>query len=350
MVESLRQAARRVRHAGLAVLRAARGFRWVAGSAWRRRRLLILCYHGVSLRDEHEWNNQLYVTPAFLRRRLEILRDGRYTVLPLGEAVLRLRGGDLPPRSVAITFDDGYYNFHAAAAPLLEEFGVPATNYVSTYYCLHQRPIPPVAIRYLLWRARRLILAPGTLPGQGSAVDLGDEQQRERLAEALMNVPQDPARDRASQEAWLGEAATRLGIDWDEFLRSRLFHLMNAAEVRDMARRGFDMQLHTHRHRTPRDREAFRREVVENRRVLEELTRRPTTHFCYPSGDVDAAFLPWLRELDVATATTTALAGMADAAHDPLLLPRFSDTMAQSEVVFESWLCGVGDVLRPRRA
>lgn len=349
MPEALRRVARRVRHAGLAAFRAARGYGWVADSAWRRRRLLILCYHGVSLRDEHEWNPYLYVTPAFLKRRLEILRRARYRVLPLGEAVRRLRGGDLPPRSVAITFDDGYYNFYAAAAPLLEEYGVPATNYVSTYYCVRQRPIPPVAIRYLLWVARRRVLEPGMLPGQSRRVELGDPAQRERLAEALTDAPQDPARDRASQEAWLGEVAARLGIDWDEFLRSRLFHLMNEAEVRDMARRGFDIQLHTHRHRTPRDKQAFSSEVTENRRILEALTGRPATHFCYPSGDVDAVFLPWLRELGVDTATTTAIAGMADAAHDPLLLPRFSDTMAQSEVVFEGWLCGVGDILRPRR-
>jgi peptidoglycan/xylan/chitin deacetylase (PgdA/CDA1 family) len=348
--EAVRQVARRVRHAGLAGFRAAGGFGWVAGSAWRRRRLLILCYHGVSLRDEHEWNNLLFVTTAFLRRRLEILRDARCTVLPLGEAVERLRGGTLPPRSVAITFDDGYYNFYAAATPLLEEFGVPATNYVSTYYCVHQRPIPPVAIRYLLWRARPQVLAPGTLPGQHTTVDLQDPQQREQLAERLSNAPQDPAGDRASQEAWLGDVATRLGIDWDELVRSRLFHLMNPEEVRDMARRGFDMQLHTHRHRTPRDEADFSHEVLENRRILEELTRRPATHFCYPSGDVDAVFLPWLRGLDVVTATTTAIAGMANAGHEPLLLPRFSDTMAQSEVLFESWLSGVGDMLRPRRA
>ncbi len=350
MRESLRSAARRVRHAGLAAMRAAGGFGRVADSQWRRRHLLILCYHGVSLQDEHEWNDQLFVTPAFLRRRLEILRDGRYTVLPLADAVRRLRGDALPPRSVAITFDDGYYNFYAAAAPLLEEFGVPATNYVSTYYSAHQRPIPPVAVRYLLWRARHMELAPGTLPGLDDAASLRDPRQRERLADRLMEAPQDATRDRAAQEAWLGEVAASLGIDWDGFLRSRLFHLMTADELRDMARRGFDMQLHTHRHRTPRDKDAFCREVLENRRILEELTRRPATHFCYPSGDVDAMFLPWLRELGVATATTTAAAGMAGAGHDPLLLPRYSDTMAQSETVFESWLAGVGHVLRSRRS
>jgi len=79
----------------------------------------------------------------------------------------------------------------ATAAPLLEEFGVPATNYVSTYYSAHQRPIPPVAVRYLLWRARDKELAPGTLPGLDAAASLRDPRQRERLADRLMEAPQD---------------------------------------------------------------------------------------------------------------------------------------------------------------
>jgi len=130
-------------------------------------------------------------------------------------------------------------------------------------------------------------------------------------------------------------------------MRSRLFHLMTSAEIADMARRGIDIQLHTHRHRTPRDEAAFRREVLENRRILEDLAGRPATHFCYPSGDVDPVFLPWLRDLEVETATTCAV-GMADSDHDPLLLPRYVDTMAQSEVLFESWLSGARAILRHR--
>jgi len=348
MGEILRKAARRVRHAALAGLGAMGGFTSIAASPWRRRRLLILCYHGVSLQDEHEWNPELFVTPAFLRRRFEILRNSGYVVLPLGKAVRSLQRGTLPPRSVVLTFDDGFYNFFVAALPLLEEFGYPATNYMSTYYAVHQLPSPLTTLRYLLWRARLRVLAPAVLPGQDGSVDLQDLQQREKLAANLLNEVQVLSDDREAQQAWLGEIATRLGVDWDNIVRSRLFHLMSAAEVADIARRGFDVQLHTHRHRTPREKTAFCHEVLQNRRILEGMTGRPATHFCYPSGDVDPVFLPWLRELEVETATT-GFAGLARAEHDPLLLPRYVDTMAQSEVLFESWLSGAGAILRGAR-
>jgi peptidoglycan/xylan/chitin deacetylase (PgdA/CDA1 family) len=200
-------------------------------------------------------------------------------------------------------------------------------------------------LSYLLWRARLQVLAPGALPGQDGPVDLRDLRQRERLAADLSDRVEALPGGREARQAWLGDIAARLGIDWGSIVRSRLFHLMSTSEVVDVARRGFDVQLHTHRHRTPRDKAAFCAEVLENRRVLQEMTGGPVTHFCYPSGDVDPVFLPWLRELEVETATTTAVCGMARAEDNPLLLPRFVDTMDKSELVYESWLCGAGAIL-----
>jgi peptidoglycan/xylan/chitin deacetylase (PgdA/CDA1 family) len=291
----------------------------------------------------------LFVTPAFLRRRFEILRDRGYAVLPLSEAVRSLKRGTLPPRSVVLTFDDGFHNFLAAAVPLLEEFGYPATNYVSTYHCVHQRPILGLTLNYLLWRVGPRRLQPNALPGQSDAVELRDKEQRAQLAASLLDKAQELSGDRDAQHAWLGDVAQRLGIDWERILRSRILHLMSGEEVAEVARRGFDIQLHTHRHRTPRDRTAFFDEVAENRRILEEMSGRPAIHFCYPSGDVDPVFLPWLRELNVETATT-GFVGLAQARHDPLLLPRFADTMAQPEVSFEGWLSGVRAAMSPEAA
>src|SRR5207247_2851675 len=176
--------------------------------------------------------------------------------------------------------------------------------------------------------------------------DLQDPHQLEKLAANLLGQVLSGGPE--AQQALLGEVAARLAIDWDNIVRSRLFHLMTAAEVADIARRGFDVQLHTHRHRTPREKSAFFREVIENRRILEEMTGHRATHFCYPSGDVDPVFLPWLRELKVETATT-GFSGLARAEHDPLLLPRYVDTMAKSEVLFEGWLSGAGAILRGAR-
>ena len=47
----------------------------VKGSRWRRQRLLILAYHGISLADEHLWNGSQFISAEVLRSRLELLEE-----------------------------------------------------------------------------------------------------------------------------------------------------------------------------------------------------------------------------------------------------------------------------------
>ena len=125
---------RPVKLATLGVVRGSGVFRLVANSPWRQQRLLILCYHGTSLEDEHLWRPGLYMDPQKLEQRLESLKKGHYSVLSLDGALQRVRAGTLPPRSVVITFDDGTYDFYQQAFPRLKSYGFPVTVYQTTYY------------------------------------------------------------------------------------------------------------------------------------------------------------------------------------------------------------------------
>src|SRR6266481_3475420 len=179
---------RNVRLATLRLLKMSRVFDLVADSHWRRDRLLILCYHGTSLEDEHLWRPGLYMRPELLEQRLEILKRGGYAVLPLGEGLQRLEGGTLPDRSVAITFDDGTHDFYKAAYPVLRAFGFPVTVYQTTYYTDYQRPIFNLITSYLLWKRRGRVIQDGSEFGLDQLLDLRDEIGRHKVVRALTDL------------------------------------------------------------------------------------------------------------------------------------------------------------------
>jgi len=145
---------RRIRVGLLAAANASGLSRLIGASGWRQNRLLILCYHGISDSDLHQWNPSMFMYAEEFRRRLQLLRDAKCHVLGLGEALTRLENGTLPPRSVVLTFDDGFADFHRLAWPILREFGCPATLYLTTYYMLRNVPVFDPALDYLLWTGR----------------------------------------------------------------------------------------------------------------------------------------------------------------------------------------------------
>ena len=83
------------------------------------------------------------------------LRNSRYPVLPLAEAVQRLEDGSLPDHAVVITIDDGWSSTYSHMLPILEGLALPATVYVTTWYADHQIPVVNVVVDYILRRAGR---------------------------------------------------------------------------------------------------------------------------------------------------------------------------------------------------
>lgn len=323
-------------------------FSAVRASGWRRDRLLILCYHGISLEDEHEWDPQLYMPQALFRRRMEALRKSGCEVLPLGEALDRLACGALQRPSVAITFDDGVHDFYVRALPVIREYGFPVTVYLTTYYCANNLPVFNGICSYLLWKARGRRLAARSLTGEQKHYDLTTGGGIAAAAADLREFALSRRFAAGEKHQLAARLAAETGADFEAILSKRILRIMTPAEVKEAAAAGVDIQLHTHRHRAPLDRDLFRREVEENRAFIEGLTGAPARDFCYPSGVFHARFFPWLRELNVRSATTCER-GLASRRTDPLLLPRLVDASTVTDVEFKGWLSGAASLLPRRR-
>jgi peptidoglycan/xylan/chitin deacetylase (PgdA/CDA1 family) len=340
--------ARNLKQATLGVARALGGFHMVGQSSWRNQRLLILCYHGISLELEHEWRRPLFMTPDEFQGRLEILADGPYTVVSLTEGLKALASGSLPERAVAITFDDGDFDFYKLAYPLLKSFSFPATVYLTTYYADKEVPVFHLICSYMLWKRRGTVFSAADLIGEDLTFDTRTQSGRDEAQAALVAFAESRRLSAEERDHLARRLASALGEDADELWGKRVLQIMRTSEVKEIVAGGMDVQLHTHRHRSPRDKSLYQKELEDNRRSIKDKTGQDPAHFCYPSGEYSDEFLPWLTEVGVQSATTCE-PGLASPASHPLLLPRLVDHGALSRLDFEGWLSGFSAFLPRRR-
>ena len=158
---------------------------------------------------------------------------------------------------------------------------------------------------------------------RNDTLDLSTRPNREaalwQIADFAESELGEAGRDRLARN--LGE---RLAVDYEVLVKSRLLSIMSREEIREAAAQGFDLQLHTHRHRLPVVPADFRRELTENQAFLMPLVSRAPEHFCYPSNQWQPAHLPLLEQAAISSAVTCD-PGFNDAATSRLLLHRFLD-------------------------
>lgn len=95
-------------------------------------RSVIVGGHGVAAVSSRFDPHNLCVAPDRFRAQLELLLDAGFQLLTVSELARRAAGGVPPPGLAALSFDDGMENNVSVLLPVLAEYGVPATVYVTT--------------------------------------------------------------------------------------------------------------------------------------------------------------------------------------------------------------------------
>ncbi len=86
----------------------------------------ILCYHSISDLPA----NSFAVSTSDFARQMRFLAE-RHTIISLDQVADLIRGGrPIPPRTVAVTVDDGYSDAYTHAYPILKRFAIPATIFL----------------------------------------------------------------------------------------------------------------------------------------------------------------------------------------------------------------------------
>lgn len=92
---------------------------------------LILGYHRVGEVQGDRYG--MAVTPDHFQAQMAVLRK-HAQILNLEDLIHGISQDDLPQKAAAVTFDDGYLDFHLRAMPVLKSFNIPATVFITTGY------------------------------------------------------------------------------------------------------------------------------------------------------------------------------------------------------------------------
>jgi len=294
-------------------------FRFVASRlspAGPKARLSILIFHRVLPEADPLFPSEATVETFDAQMRL---LKSVFNVLPLHEAVARLKAGTLPARPACITFDDGYADNLTHALPILQKHGLHATFFIATSYLNGGRMFNDTVIESI----RRSPHTQLDLSDLGLGMhDLGSNAAK---AEAIGKIlPQVKYLPLDARETTVAELTARAGVD-----RLPDDLMMTTAQLKQLHAAGMEIGGHTHRHPilARLDHAEAQAEIAAGKAWLEETLGNRVRLFAYPNGKPGADYLPEqadiVRELGFDAGVSTQR-GVSTARSDVYQLRRFT--------------------------
>jgi peptidoglycan/xylan/chitin deacetylase (PgdA/CDA1 family) len=244
-------------------------------------KLLLLGYHRILPLDRagHDGDLELIsATPDEFRWQMQYLAD-RFEPVSFARIAETFDGGPpLPKRAVAVTFDDGFYDLHAYALPMLRQTGMTATVFVATDYVDHGGVFWFDHVAWALANndASKLPLPESVQPLLADHSVAG----RQRLIVAVLRVLKDS--DEARRHAYVTALLDACPLPPDITLGRAL----NWDEIRDMSAAGIEFGSHTASHRclSRLSRTDLEHELRHSKQRIEQETGKPVAALAYPFG------------------------------------------------------------------
>lgn len=254
----------------------------------------VLMYHSITeeVYPEAEWRDPSHFLPHLglsvqkesFRAQMGLLRD-QFNPVSLQELSEGLRKGVLPKGSVCVTFDDGWQDNLSLALPILEEFQIPATVFVTSGFVKRQ------AVPWWLELEQLISVNDELLDTNGNSeerVNLSSPQEKNtffaRINDELRRLP-------------YGDQLTRLKALQSEAKTvpaSQNERALSAAELQQLSKsRLVTIGAHTVHHPvlSCEDEESAKRELSSARFSIQDTIERKVQFFAYPFGDEQAVGL-----------------------------------------------------------
>ncbi len=242
-----------------------------------------------------------------------------FNVLPLPEAIARLKLGTLPSRAAAITFDDGYADNYTHALPILQQHSLHATFFIATAYLNGGRMFNDTVIESV----RRSPLSQLDLSELGLGIYVIDSNaaKAEAIGKILPKVKYLPLVQREVTVANIARHAKSASLPDDL--------MMTTVQLKNLHAAGMEIGGHTQHHPilAKLSHAEAKAEIAAGKTWLEETLGERVRLFAYPNGKPGADYLPeqvsLVRELGFDAAVSTQH-GVSTATSDMYQLARFT--------------------------
>lgn len=248
----------------------------------------ILMYHRIV--DEPYVSG---VTPAQFDRQMAYVAK-KYRVVPIDQLVLELKTGTVKPNTLALTFDDGYFDFYKNAWPILRRYELPASLYITTGFVDQSQWLWPDILKYILINAKNKKIVVEML----GEYDLDRSSVLwvwEKISDRLLGLQE------LQRAEFINEVACCVGVDVPDSTVLP-FTSVTWDQLKEMKEQGLDVGSHTVTHSilSRLDASHVSEELGRSaQRISQELGEVPSG-ICYPNGlagDVSGAVLDCAERL-----------------------------------------------------
>jgi peptidoglycan/xylan/chitin deacetylase (PgdA/CDA1 family) len=248
---------------------------------------VILMYHSI-VEDPRLTEDTIGISQARSKFEAQIRTVAKeFNPVTVEQVAQFAKGGkQLPPKAVAVTFDDGFFDNYDVALPILNRYGIPATFYIMVDAV--ETGVPP-------WYCRLNFAFHATRRTDWIEPEYGRRYSIETVAD----------REAALKAAW-DAGARKVGRSQAEFVRrveeslcvasvgaeSRL--MLRWEEVRALSKAGHTIGAHTisHPNLAHVSEEEAQSEIVGCKKRLEEEVAEPIDHFSYPHPALNPQWTP----------------------------------------------------------
>lgn len=245
-----------------------------------RNSFIALIYHRIGAGDTVNFVPSLVnASVDEFEREILFLRRNFNIISPEALTAALERTGQLPPKGLLITFDDGYRDNYTQAFPILKKYGVPAIIFLTSDFIDPKGDLIWIdKVAFLICSAKCGSLA---IPGL-KTYDIRTRTQKKRAVTEtiayLMGI------DETAKNKIIGLLDGALGVRADGGIAKSLY--LYSEEISEMSRCGISFGSHGRSHAilSRIDAGRARDEIVNSKLKIERLLGRKTDLFAYPNG------------------------------------------------------------------